>query len=295
MKRRLFFTLFLLLTGSNPTWANPIPPCDLAEAVAEYQLSVTDLTKLQSKVNQLYTYPDGTHPQQPLHDEEICQLIKADTIRLIDPAKIKNKPAEPKQDIIAKPIEGALYYIGIKRFTKDTADALKPFLTSQAFQSAQGIVIDLRGNPGGTLYGVIKVAKLLSPANLVMGQTKGTMTDTYVTDKTPSPFELNKPTVVVVDNKTASGAELFAAFIQNHHLATIVGEKTAGAGLVRTVVRINQTTIMTIPVSYLFDSDGKAIEGNGVEPDIMTSQTNCLESYQQGLCKAVIQQALTIQ
>ncbi len=296
MKGFIFFILFLLITGCNQTRENHTPPCNLAAAVADYQLSDTDLIKLKDKVNQLYAYPDGTRPRQPLQEGEICHLIQSKIITLIDPAEIKNKSTEPEQDsVVAEPLDDVLYYIAINRFTGDTAIELKRFLSGNALQSAQGLVIDLRGNLGGTLYGVIKVAELLGQTNLIIGETKGTMAGSYYTDKQPSPLMLNKPMVVVVDDKTSSGAELLATFIQNHHLGTIIGEKTAGKGLVKTVARINQKTIMAVPVNYLFDSKGRAIEGNGIEPDIITSQTNCDDQYQFGLCKVVVQQALTMQ
>lgn len=297
MKGFFLSILFLIISGctANQTRENQTSVCDLAEVVADYQLSTTDLVKLKHKVNEIYSYPDGSRPQQTLQDEEICRLVEAGTIKLIDPAEIKMQPTEAEPDIIAERLGDDLYYIAIKRLTDESALELNRILRSEEFRLSQGLVLDLRGNLGGTLYSVTKIAQLLGPANLVIGETKGTFSDTYYTEKPPVPVKINKPIVVVVDGKTSSGAELLAAFVQNHRLGTVIGEKTAAAGLVRTVARINQHTIMTVPVNYLFDSNGHAMEGKGVEPDIMTSQTNCTEDYQYGLCKSLVQQAFANQ
>ncbi|WP_260295398.1 S41 family peptidase [Sedimenticola hydrogenitrophicus] len=232
-----------------------------------------------------------------MKDKEICALVKAGTIKIFDPANIKQKQPEPEPEkaILAEPLDDGLLYIGITRFVDDTVTELKGILRSEVFHSARGIVIDLRGNLGGTLYSVNKVAQLFGPGNLLIGETRGAMPGKYYTDKQATSAGSGKATVVVVDEKTSSGAELFAGFIKNHHLGTVVGKKTAGAGLVRTVARINKGAIMLIPVNYLFDSNGKAIEGNGIEPDIVLPQTGCTEHYPYGLCKAVLQQALTMQ
>ncbi len=296
MKQLIALTLFLSIAGcaTNQTQVHQASQCDLLETVAGYRLSVTDLVSLKKKINQQYTYPDGSRPQQALNDGEICGLIKARTVKLFDSSEIKRKQADPEKDVVTEQLDNGLFYISIKRFVDNTAIELERILADQAFQYADGVVIDLRGNLGGTLYSVNKVAQLLGPTNRLIGETKGSMPGRYYTDKRASPIGLRKPMVVLVDDKTSSGAELLAAFIKNHHLGTVAGKKTAGAGVVRTVVRVNSATIMLVPVNYLFDSNGQAIEGHGVEPDITLSQDDCKEINRYGLCKATLENILSL-
>lgn len=297
MKKPIIVSLLLFVTGcvSNAPLGSHPDRCELSKAMENHQLSASDLARMSREANRLYTYPDGTRPQQALSDEKICTLVTAGTIKIFDPANVETKQPEPHNNTLAEPLDSDLFYIRITRFVDDTVVELKEILRSRAFQSARGIVIDLRGNLGGSLYSVNKAAQLLGPGNVLIGETRGGMPDKYYTDKKDSLIGLDKPLAIVVNARTASGAELFAAFLKNHQHGTLIGETTAGVGLVRTVARINANAIMLIPVNYLFDSNGKPIEGNGVEPDIAMSESGCREFYGHNLCKAVVRQALASQ
>ncbi|MGI5850115.1 MAG: S41 family peptidase [Christensenellales bacterium] len=131
--------------------------------------------------------------------------------------------------------------------------------------SAKGIVIDLRDNPGGYLRTVVDVLdKLLPKGTIVYTEDKHGNRETAYSDADC----INIPLTLIVNKNTASAAEIFAGAIQDYNYGPVVGTKTYGKGVVQVVIPIPSTGGgVKITTSQYFTPNGRSIEGNGIYPD----------------------------
>jgi carboxyl-terminal processing protease len=143
--------------------------------------------------------------------------------------------------------------------------------TSQEVQRAldtfgpgvQGLLIDLRGNPGGLLNQAVDVCdKFLKKGDIVVSQRarKGVFPDQVYT--VPSGSNTKYPIVVLVDRNTASAAEIISGALQDHDRALIVGETTFGKGLVQTVFSISEDSGLALTTYHYYTPSGRLIQRN---------------------------------
>ena len=157
-------------------------------------------------------------------------------------------------------------YVSISQFTGNDVDGFTEAM--EAFKSADvaGIVVDLRGNPGGLLTDVVKIADMLLPEGLV----------TYVEDRDGNRQEERSdaeywdvPMVVLVNGMSASASELFTAAMQDYDRATVVGTRTFGKGIVQTLITFAEDGAgMQLTTASYFSPKGRSIHQTGVEPDV---------------------------
>lgn len=164
-------------------------------------------------------------------------------------------------------MEGDIAYINIIDFTARTEKELSQALQSLPEKKAKGIILDLRGNPGGLLDVVVDVAShFLSEGTVVkvrdnQGNVKpyNVIASTLVTDL---------PMIVLVDNRSASGSEVLAGALQDHDRATIAGNITYGKGSVNVFRQLDDGSGLYITTARWLTPSGRLIEGQGIEPDI---------------------------
>lgn len=164
-------------------------------------------------------------------------------------------------------INGNIGYVNISQFTGDDVTGFEEALS--AFKSANviGIVVDLRGNPGGLLTDVVKIADQVLPEGLI----------TYVEDRHGNREEQKSssqywdiPMVVLVNGGSASASELFTAAIQDYDRGTVVGTRTFGKGIVQTLITFAEDGAgMQLTTASYFSPKGRSIHGTGVEPDVI--------------------------
>lgn len=164
-------------------------------------------------------------------------------------------------------INGNVGYVNIVQFTGDDVTGFREAL--DAFKSAgvMGMIVDLRGNPGGLLDHVVEIADMVLPEGIV----------TYVEDghgnrqdQMSSADYWDIPMVVLVNGGSASASELFTAAIQDYDRGTIVGTKTFGKGIVQTLMTFSDDGAgMQYTSASYFSPKGRAIHGTGVEPDVV--------------------------
>ncbi len=164
-------------------------------------------------------------------------------------------------------LEGGIGYIAIYQFSGDDASAFSAALQTLQDAGANGLIIDLRNNPGGLLDDVVEIADELLPEGVVVyTQTRdGERTDYY------SDVEYcDLPAVVLVNDMSASASEILAAAMQDYGRAAVVGTKTFGKGIVQTLVSFSQDGAgMQYTSSSYYAPSGRSIHGVGVTPDIV--------------------------
>ncbi len=164
-------------------------------------------------------------------------------------------------------------YVRLEEFTDGVARDLRQALGELREAGAEAVVLDLRGNPGGSLFGAVGCAGALIEDGLV-ARTRGRVfgaTWTYDVPFFASPAWWG-PLAVLVDGETASAAEVLAAALQRHGRATIVGRRTFGKGAAQVHVPTGGgTSAVSVTVARVYDPDGVCLEGAGVEPDVAVS------------------------
>lgn len=166
-------------------------------------------------------------------------------------------------------INGNAAYIKIIQLGQNTADDFNNAISTLVHQGAKGIVIDLRGNSGGSMGAAASVLDTLLPAgNTVTSRDKnGKVTVEY----TSKANEVNLPISVLVNTQTSGAAELFAADIRDFKKGMLVGEKTAGDGTKVTAVPLSDGSAMLLSTAEYLTAGGKTFNGTGISVDITKS------------------------
>lgn len=155
----------------------------------------------------------------------------------------------------------------IEQFTDETPREIREHMNDLMSKGAEGVVIDLRGNPGGLLNATLDSAsEFISEGRLAYEQDRnGARRDFYAHGN--GNF-VNVPAVVLVNNWSGSGAELFAGAMQDHGRAVLIGVQTFGKGSVNITHRLSNGAGLNITIRRWYTPDGNIIEGVGLTPDV---------------------------
>ncbi len=164
-------------------------------------------------------------------------------------------------------LEDNIGYIQITQFSEVTVDQFADALASVRASGMEGLIIDLRANPGGSLTSVIGIGRMLLPKGLIMyTEDKYGKRDEYKCD---GKREFDKPLVVLVDGNSASASEVLAGAIKDYELGTLVGTTTFGKGIVQTILPLKDGSGIKITTSSYYSPKGTNIHGTGIEPDVV--------------------------
>jgi carboxyl-terminal processing protease len=163
--------------------------------------------------------------------------------------------------------EAGLGYLAISRFQEATgADVIAALTALKASGHLNGLLLDLRGNPGGLLDQAVSVADLfLESGGIVTIRGRQGAVEDHVAHKpgTWSGF----PIVCLVDAGSASAAEILAGALQDQKRATLVGLQTYGKGSVQTFFDLDDGSGLKLTTARYFTPSGKSLEGKGITPD----------------------------
>ena len=158
--------------------------------------------------------------------------------------------------------------LDIRTFTDETPGEIREHMNELLDQGAEAVVIDLRNNPGGLLHATLDSASEFIPeGRLAYEQDRnGARRDFYAHGE--ANFE-NVPIVVLVNEWSGSGAELFAGAIQDHGRAVLIGMKTFGKGSVNITRTLSNGAGLNITIRRWYTPEGNVIEGVGLTPDVI--------------------------
>jgi len=173
-------------------------------------------------------------------------------------------PEEPRAKVARRLPSG----FGYLKWSAWRADVAEWFQTEMARLAAvPGLVIDVRGNGGGVREAVLDVASLLLPLGTSCGANTNRRgeREEYATHEVPKRYSM--PVAILVDVDSASASELFAAVMQEHGRAVIVGAQTCGCALNQNVRRMQGGGTLRWSYRQYSSPRGRVIEGPGVTPD----------------------------
>jgi len=167
-------------------------------------------------------------------------------------------------------------YIRISQFSENTARELSRAVDE--LQDAnngmlQGLVLDLRNNPGGVLDSAVDVSDLFLNSGVIV-TADGRSIDSRFTRSAHRGDILDGATMVVIVNKgSASASEIVAGALQDHDRALVIGTETFGKGLVQTVVPLSKGRAIKLTTSRYYTPSGDSIHDVGITPDIYVDDT----------------------
>ena len=163
-------------------------------------------------------------------------------------------------------LEDQIGYLAVSEFDSVTYGQYEEALETLSDQGMEGLVVDLRNNPGGNLNTVCDMLDLVLPeGTIVYMEDKEGKRQTYSSDDA---HQLDVPMAVLVNGNSASASEIYAGAIQDHEAGTIVGTQTYGKGVVQQIFDLGDGTSVKLTIAEYFTPKGRSINGEGVTPDL---------------------------
>ncbi|MEX2514054.1 MAG: S41 family peptidase [Cyclobacteriaceae bacterium] len=166
-------------------------------------------------------------------------------------------------------------YIQLSDFTTNASDDVRKALVDLKAMGAQKLILDVRDNPGGILKEAIEIVNLFIPRGREVVRTIGKLESVNTEYKTKSaPVDKNIPLVVLINERSASAAEIVAGALQDYDRAVLVGRKTFGKGLVQSTIPLSYNSQVKLTTAKYYIPSGRCIqaidysikdeEGNGI-------------------------------
>lgn len=194
------------------------------------------------------------------------------------------------QSVRSKIVEPGFGYLRVAQFQENTAASVVEHLNRLVGEGAlQGLVLDLRNDPGGLLHGAIGVAAAFLPQDALVVSTDGRAPDSrreyraapedylrgtrrdFLRDLPGAAREV--PMVVLVNAGSASASEIVAGALQDHERAKVMGTQTFGKGSVQTILPLNNNTAIKLTTARYFTPSGRSIQAKGIEPDFVVEES----------------------
>lgn len=190
------------------------------------------------------------------------------------------KKTIPRKQIVVDSVKSQILddnvgYISISGFEDETYNDFKKQLDELKSKGIESIVLDLRGNPGGSFDRAVKIADTFIDEGLIVytKDRSGTKEKTEATEG-----KLGLPLVVLINEGSASASEIVASSIQDHKVGTILGEKSFGKGVVQILKELSDGTGFKLTISEYFSPKGNTINKKGVKPDLEIKNPDKIEN-----------------
>jgi carboxyl-terminal processing protease len=166
-------------------------------------------------------------------------------------------------------------YVRLIQFNEPTAEELSRALDDLQKQGMQALILDLRNNPGGLLNSAVDVCAQFLPPNTKVVSTQGRVASQQHDYSTSGirKERPNFPMVLLINEGSASGAEIVAGALKDLHRAVLVGETTFGKGSVQNVMQLPDGSAVRFTTAKYYTPSRQVIHGNGVTPNIRVTMT----------------------
>lgn len=177
-------------------------------------------------------------------------------------------------------------HIRLSTFYSDTADQLEDAIRQSQSDGFEGLILDVRNNPGGLLSSVIDIVSLFVEEGLVLYEVDGSGRRSDHEVRSAGRFA-DMPMVLLVNESSASASEILAGALQDHERAPVIGAPTFGKGSVNILRRLENEGGLYLTFARWFSPNGRPIEGEGVEPDHEVTSRDAKKADVDQLEKAV--------
>ena len=175
------------------------------------------------------------------------------------------------QTVRSKMLDNGIGYLRISNFSDNTGKEFKSELTKLESDGMKGLILDLRHNPGGVVTSCVEVAKQIVPAGPIVSviQRDGTK-EVYMSDLEKTKF----PIAVLIDQNSASAAEILSGALQDTKAGVLVGMKSYGKGSIQTLFPMFHDDGLKLTIAKYYTPNGRSIDGVGVVPDFEVQLEN---------------------
>lgn len=189
------------------------------------------------------------------------------------PFKVTLKRAIIKVRSVRERREGDIGYVRITSFSEQTEPGLRRAVDRLSAEGPlQGLVLDLRNNPGGLLDQAIAVSDAFLNKGEIVSTRGRRIEDTQRFNARPGDILDGKPLVVLINGGSASASEIVAGALQDHGRAIIMGTRSFGKGSVQTIFPIPGNGAVRLTTALYYTPSGRSIQAKGIEPDIEVKQ-----------------------
>lgn len=194
-------------------------------------------------------------------------------------------------------VERNVGYIRITRFTEQTQPGLERALQEirdEAGDDLEGLVLDLRNNPGGLLEQAISVSDTFLQEGEIVSTRGRYAADTTRFNARPGDLADGLPLIVLINGGSASASEIVAGALQDHRRAIIVGTKSFGKGSVQTIIELPGNVAMKLTTARYYTPSGNSIQAVGIVPDIIVEQARLETVEERGIRESDLRGALDV-
>jgi carboxyl-terminal processing protease len=192
-----------------------------------------------------------------------------------NPFSLKVTRAALQMNQVEWRLEGDIGYIRLHRFNDQTATKLEQAmveLQKKHMKPLKGLIMDLRNNPGGTLPQAVAFCNLFLKSGLIASTQTRNGEDNQVFHATGRDHFPGVPMIVLINKGSASAAEIVTAALRHHKRTLVMGTRSFGKGLMQALIPLPGLGGVQITTARIFDASGHAIEGVGIEPDILVTE-----------------------
>lgn len=206
--------------------------------------------------------------------DDVRSLTRGPVNSIVDLTVIRNANRDTltitlqRESIVIKSVpfytilDNSIGYIQLTRFSSSSYKEVKDALVAlKKEKNLSGIILDLRGNPGGLLESSINILELFVPKGATVVSTKGRLANSARTyTSTMDPIDGETPMTVLINNESASASEIVAGAIQDLDRGIVLGQTSFGKGLVQTVVPISRKGALKLTTSKYFTPSGRSLQ-----------------------------------
>ena len=256
-------------------WVKVVSPMDGTPADAAGILAGDFITAVDGESVLGLTLDEAVRMMRgPVGAEIIVTIVREGEIEPFDVSIIRDTI---KLTAVRTRTEGNAVVLRVTTFNEQTFPNLRDGMEEQIEQTGDidnidGIVLDLRNNPGGLLSQAVYVSDAFLDAGEIVSTRGRVAADGDRFNATPGDLALGKPVVVLINGGSASASEIVAGALQDHRRAIVVGTNSFGKGSVQTVVPLSQDGAMRLTTARYYTPSGRSIQSLGISPDIIVEQ-----------------------
>ena len=247
----------------QPAWNAGIRRGDLIIAINGQD--VAELNGLNEAINRIKG-PKGTEVHLTVQREGLDDPLEVPVTRaLIDVPVVKSERYGDNDEIA---------YVALQRFSVDAGKKLRDELESVLTEDIQGLVFDLRGNPGGLLREAIRVTSVFLEDERVLIERFSDGTEEIYNTEGSALVPDDLPMIVLVNKGSASASEIVAGALQDVGRARLLGVTTFGKGSVQLPHTLSDDSLLRVTIALWYTPADRSIDDTGLEPDIVVEETS---------------------
>lgn len=256
-------------------WVKVVSPIDGTPADAAGILAGDFITAVDGESVLGLTLDDAVRLMRgPIGSEIIVTIVREGEVEPFDVSIIRDTI---KLTAVRTRAEGNAVVLRVTTFNEQTFPNLRDGLAAQieeagGIDSIDGIVLDLRNNPGGLLSQAVYVSDAFLDAGEIVSTRGREPSDGDRFNATPGDLAEGKPIVILINGGSASASEIVAGALQDHRRAIVIGTNSFGKGSVQTVIPLRGEGAMRLTTARYYTPSGRSIQSLGISPDIIVEQ-----------------------